>query len=228
LRKFISILFQLLFLVIGTSLHSLKTPYQDNCKVLSLYLSEKYEGECKKGLAHGSGKAWGEDYYEGEFKKGLPNGKGNYTWSNGTIYNGDWAKGHKHGFGTFIGKDSITVGYWLRDQYVGIEKKPSYKVISNRNADSFSFSKRGDDNFLKIQFMRLGRKNFDLRDLTVDVTSGNLNTSSGEAIIEGIEFPFTCTVRFTTVRKIPTGGDIDILFGFTINEPGAWYVRLNH
>ena len=36
--------------------------------------------------------------------KGKPYGKGIYTWSNGEIYDGEWANGLKHGSGVWRGK----------------------------------------------------------------------------------------------------------------------------
>ena len=49
---------------------------KSDCKVLAETLAESYEGDCKKGLADGKGKAIGTDSYEGGFKKGLPEGEG--------------------------------------------------------------------------------------------------------------------------------------------------------
>ncbi len=56
-------------------------------------ISLDYHGECKKGLAHGKGEAFGRDHYIGEFKKGWPNGNGLYKWNNGDNYEGEWKKG---------------------------------------------------------------------------------------------------------------------------------------
>ena len=40
-----------------------------NCQVNMKSISGSYAGGCKKGLAHGSGRAEGLDIYEGGFKK---------------------------------------------------------------------------------------------------------------------------------------------------------------
>ncbi|MGV8092965.1 MAG: hypothetical protein AB2L24_14000 [Mangrovibacterium sp.] len=48
----------------------------NTCKVLLTEISGSYEGECKKGLADGFGKATGVDQYEGELKKRLPEREG--------------------------------------------------------------------------------------------------------------------------------------------------------
>ncbi len=54
--------------------------------VLKKELAGKYEGELKKGLAHGLGTAIGLDAYTGHFSKGLPESEGTYTFGNGDIY----------------------------------------------------------------------------------------------------------------------------------------------
>jgi len=43
---------------------------QNRCKVLKKEISSEYHGKCKKGLAHGKGKADGIDSYYGHFTKG--------------------------------------------------------------------------------------------------------------------------------------------------------------
>ncbi len=100
-----------------------------NCEVLRPDLKGKYEGECKKGKAHGKGKAEGTDSYEGDFKAGLPDGKGTYTWQNGNQFTGLWSKGLKEGKGTMVfklasGKDSTVEGFWKKDVYAGKREHP--------------------------------------------------------------------------------------------------------
>ena len=75
---------------------------QDGCEVLIPELQGSYQGKCKKGLAHGQGRAEGLDSYEGHFTRGLPHGSGKYTWANGEIYEGDWVKGLAQGTDTRI------------------------------------------------------------------------------------------------------------------------------
>ena len=105
---------------------------QSDCKVKVEELTGKYEGECKKGLAHGFGTATGTDQYKGEFKKGLPHGKGIYTFSNGMVYDGEFKNGIKDGEGTMNlapinNIDSVLVGFWSKDKYVGKYENP-YKI----------------------------------------------------------------------------------------------------
>lgn len=76
-----------------------------------------------------------ESTYIGEQKNGQPEGKGVLTDTSGNVYNGSFKKGKKDGYGELTlknavaGKDNIIVGYWKKDQYIGIYEFP-YKIIS--------------------------------------------------------------------------------------------------
>ncbi|KZV30369.1 phosphatidylinositol 4-phosphate 5-kinase 8-like [Dorcoceras hygrometricum] len=87
------------------------------------------------------------DVYLGYFKGTLPHIKGKYTWSDGTVYEGDWetgkmtgkgniiwpsqakydgefSGGYLHGFGTYIGSDgSVYKGSWKMNFQHGIGRK---------------------------------------------------------------------------------------------------------
>lgn len=76
-----------------------------------------------------------ESTYVGEQKNGQPEGKGVLTDTAGNVYNGSFKKGKKDGYGELTlknavaGKDNVIVGYWKKDQYIGIYEFP-YKIIS--------------------------------------------------------------------------------------------------
>jgi hypothetical protein len=76
-----------------------------------------------------------ESTYIGEQKNGQPEGKGVLTDTAGNVYNGSFKKGKKDGYGELTlknavaGKDNVIVGYWKKDQYIGIYEFP-YKIIS--------------------------------------------------------------------------------------------------
>ncbi|XP_073121538.1 phosphatidylinositol 4-phosphate 5-kinase 1 isoform X2 [Henckelia pumila] len=98
------------------------------------------ERECQKIFSNG-------DVYLGYFKGMLPHAKGKYTWSDGTVYEGDWetgkmtgkgniiwpsqakyegefSGGYLHGFGTYIGSDgSVYRGSWKMNFQHGIGRK---------------------------------------------------------------------------------------------------------
>lgn len=102
------------------------------CEVIPTALKGTYEGECKKGKAHGAGKAIGADSYVGNFKSGIPDGEGTYTWQNGSSFNGKWKNGFRDGEGTMKlklanGSDSLIKGFWKKDIYIGVNENP-YKI----------------------------------------------------------------------------------------------------
>jgi hypothetical protein len=77
------------------------------CRVLDAALSERYEGPCKDGLAHGRGKATGSGgSYEGDFAAGRRQGQGTLVYGPGSPWVGDrYVGGFKadklHGEGTY-------------------------------------------------------------------------------------------------------------------------------
>ena len=103
--------------------------YSQTCTVVPETLNGKYEGDCKKNKADGTGTATGEDSYTGEFKNGYPDGEGKYFWKNGDWFDGHWRKGVRDGKGTmhYAGKtssDSVQSGFWKKDKYAGKYEKP--------------------------------------------------------------------------------------------------------
>ena len=121
------ILMRLLILV--PLFHFSSSGFSQNCIVQKEAINVNYSGDCKKGKAHGKGKAVGVDTYEGEFKNGLPDGQGFYIWDNGDNYSGHFVKGLREGKGTMRYKkenasDSIVDGYWKKDAYVGKNEHP--------------------------------------------------------------------------------------------------------
>ncbi len=82
-------LFILIFFITFASLTS--TSYSETLNFGSI----KYEGDVKKGKAHGIGVLTLEDgsKYEGKFKRNKIHGKGKYTDSNGIIFEGKWRRG---------------------------------------------------------------------------------------------------------------------------------------
>lgn len=177
---------------------------QSDCKVKLTALEGNYNGDCKKGLAHGFGKAKGKDTYEGEFKKGLPHGTGIYTWSHGNVFDGRWNKGLKDGYGKLMIKtqvsDSLVIGYWQEDEYVGIHKD-SYQIYSRTSGISgfrFVRDEKLATNGLEVQIQRNDnlQRNPEIR---IDLVSGNyerlqpLNTSLQ---IINISTPFRARVRY--------------------------------
>ena len=221
------------FLAISISTFAQKSGDNNKCKVLHPGISGKYTGECKKGLAHGLGKAEGTDTYEGEFKKGLPSGKGIYKWADGTVYDGEWKKGLCEGYGEYSffysGKDSIIAGYWQKDKYIGEKPRTvSYKVIYKDNIGRINFKRFGDGRKIRLKLIRNGAE--------TGVPNLMLNGNSGTVILEishhgftGFEnvlFPFTGKILFSAPNAF-YATTLNYELRFEINEPGFWEINIH-
>ena len=197
---------------------------QSDCKVKVEELSGKYEGDCKKGLAHGFGTATGEDKYEGQFRKGLPHGKGIYTYNNGMVYDGEFKNGLKDGEGHMTlapinNTDSILVGFWAKDKYVGKHKTP-YKVhYKSPLVTSTKITNADDEESIIFITISLKGKTESNPNFTLQEQIGAYSTiqSFGRATkVYVARFPF----RFTLTYMDETA-DIEIL-----NE-GSWNIAID-
>ncbi len=203
---------------------------QTNCKVLLESISSEYTGKCKKGFAHGKGKAIGIDTYEGSFKKGLPHGNGAYKWASGNIYIGKWENGVKQGEGKLIiyttKKDSVLEGIWSDNKYIGpIPKKP--KVTRKRSVDRYTIRRIQDGNIVEVKLLQNGAKNSSIEDFSMAANSGSYYTTGSLYAYENINFPFICIIRYRTWNKLHAS-QTDVVFEFTIFEKGRWVVTINN
>lgn len=189
-----------------------------DCEVKLEAISGTYEGDCKKGVAHGQGKAVGTDTYEGEFKKGLPNGQGTYTWANAEVYVGEFKKGLKEGKGLLTKDGSTLEGYWLEDEYIGKESSP-YKIMSQSGTIAKITARRqsGEKNQVDITYQQLGRK-VGYNDIKVSNQIGNFGSLVQNQYVKAIQavvFPF---------RFMVNANDN---FDLQINQPGHWIVTVD-
>ena len=206
---------------------------QDTCGVLLDRISGEYEGECKKGLAHGDGKAIGADTYEGEFKKGYPDGKGKYRERNGVIYEGGWERGMKNGAGKLLFPllkgDSIVEGYWRDNRYLGQTNLPVYSVNYKLNIARYSLKSAetaGPDR-LTLFITEYGGSASNFSDLQITSSSGVRQDLGNRIYINNIDFPFTTRITYTTLLKF-SGLPINVVFDITINDPGSWNLNLTN
>lgn len=203
---------------------------QNKCQVLIPAIADAYVGKCKKGLAHGKGKAMGIDQYEGMFRKGLPNGKGTYTWSTGEIYDGNWLAGAQDGVGVYMfkidGNDSITSGVWKAGEYVGPVPKPP-QVLGSVSVEKFRFSRRGDGQKVLIDIYLNGNTNTDLENFSLIGSSGGEVSLGSSFGYDNVSFPFVCKVAYLTWNKFHTAQHF-AKFEFEITEPGEWRVVIHN
>ena len=218
-----------LYLVIFFGLQSTA---QETCKVLKDGIKEEYRGGCKKGLAHGYGDAEGIDKYLGYFRRGLPHGKGTYSWSTGEKYIGEWENGLRHGEGQYQffsnGKDTVIIGVWKYDEYVGIVSERPYNIDYRNNVGRISFTKINDNGaYVRIKFMRSGGEATDISDMILYGSSGAENDSRMFTGYENVEFPFTGKVRFSAPNLFRSAS-LNCELRYRIYEPGAWVVSVSY
>ena len=210
-----------------------KSQAQEDCKVLMEDISGSYEGDCKKGLAHGEGIAKGKDTYKGSFKRGVPDGKGVYTYSNGKVYEGEWNHGLKEGegklmFSTLHG-DSVKTGFWRDDRYLGEKYIPPYEVLQESNVERYSIKKQPTNASHRI-ILRIRDLSGNISGITgfnMNVSSGIKNGDTNRLLVEYIDFPFEGYITYTAAAKM-SGQPINVLFTFKINDPGTWEVVLKN
>ena len=214
---------------------------QNNCQVLLSGLLDKYEGECKKGLAHGKGVAYGNGFlYQGLFKKGYPHGKGKIKFEGKQTFIGEFSNGLVKGYGKlYIGDSIVNEGYWKgpinKYKFMGVEKADldGYAILvkNNLNEASLKFSK--SDNNSKTVAVRLSdTKNQSIRGVSIEErTSGQVTNSTFTASrvyleLNNLKFPFTCTLRYS----ISQSGNLRIpaILRFIIKEEGDWTIRVTH
>ena len=205
--------------------------YAQDCEVLKESISETYEGDCKKGKAHGKGTAKGEDSYTGEFRKGLPHGFGKYTWGDGKVYEGDFKNGSMEGEGKMTislesKADSVVTGFWKADKYLG-KYKDVYKEHSRSpNVTSVRVSKEKnpsvqDRNTLLITINEKGQAVFTPK-ININPVFGNHGTilpSSRAVKVQVLSFPFRFTLSYrdqTVDMEIYQAGTYNILLDFNL------------
>ncbi|MFZ0282046.1 MAG: hypothetical protein WAL29_10370 [Bacteroidales bacterium] len=202
---------------------------QTSCRVLLPSISGSYSGDCKRGLAEGTGQATGEDFYKGNFVKGLPEGKGTYVWKNGAKYEGEWEKGMRDGYGIYTHKvqdqDTVLDGQWKENKYLG-KKAPAPYIIEYRNGiGRVTCMRTGDRPYVRYVFSRNGGESHEISELMLQGSSGSENISAAFTGFEYIEFPFHGSVRFYAPNNFYSA-ILTCELRLTINQPGAWIVTI--
>jgi len=213
----------LLFFVSGT-IHA-----QVECKVLVPALSGKYEGGCKRGLAHGKGIAEGIDHYEGRFVKGYPHGKGRYDWSTGEYYEGDWKKGLRDGKGSYHfrynEKDTVYSGLWENDKYIGPDY-PRPKITQQLNVARVDFTRVDDGQKVEFSFYQGGNPASQVGGLTLVCNSGSEYNMGHSVVYNNVIFPFNSRITFGYMNAFHTES-FNAVVDLIISEPGFWKVKIH-
>jgi hypothetical protein len=217
----------MLILLSGVALYA-----QKDCKVLMPEISGTYKGKCRKGLAHGNGVAEGTDIYEGKFSKGLPHGKGKYTWADGRVFEGSFSEGKIEGKGTMIYPtargDSIVAGIWNDMEYLGPVPVAPYKIGRTRSVVRSSIKKLNEvGSGVRIGIFLGGNFNTEISDFSMAYDSGEEIFLGQRYGLQNAAVPYTVTIRYRTWNHLRTQQH-DVLFEFTINEPGTFEVSIHN
>lgn len=197
--------------------------------VLKKELAGKYEGELKKGLAHGLGTAIGQDAYTGHFSKGLPENTGKYTFSNGDVFTGEFSKGFFSGKGILTYKkvtgDSIVEGYWKEGKYVGKIISVPYEISNKTGSVNPSVMFIGDGNKVEISVIDPFTKYITPQIMVI----GQCTQQSYYArnLFADAVFPITFDIQYSCTNKT-NAGIINSTIRIKINKPGNWQITLRN
>jgi hypothetical protein len=118
---------------------------QAPCRALDPNINERYEGECKDGLAHGKGKASGKRTYEGWFSAGRKQGAGVYTFEDGRRYEGGFDADRPRGKGQYLYPNGDRMeGEFLEGRLVGLG------TMFRANGERFAVSVK-DGKLVRVQ-----------------------------------------------------------------------------
>jgi hypothetical protein len=194
------------------------------CKVLFSSIDQSYEGECKKGLAHGKGVAKGTQKYVGEFSKGYPNGIGEFYYSDSVSHIGSFQNGLREGKGeahflTSNKKDTTITGYWSGDIFKG----QNYVTHETNGRQFFSFFEiraskgYGDTVIFETSSTKYP---FSIQNITADVSILNRNSYTTP----------NKTNLTITLSSFPARLQITMSYGLvyqiTLYKPADWFVKM--
>jgi len=218
----------ILFLILGFFI-VLNSQGQNECQVLKSEISLEYKGECKNGLAHGNGEAFGLDHYKGKFKKGYPDGEGTYNWGTGEVYEGQWKNGLRHGKGEYSyfvnNKDTTIVGKWVKDKFVDTDTgSRAYQITYKNNIGRVTVNSLGPGDRIKIKIMRNG-SDLPVSELTLAGDTGTTNTSLQFMGFEHIQYPFSGRITFSAPNDFRTAV-YRCEMTFKVFEPGFYEIHI--
>ncbi|MGB1309071.1 MAG: hypothetical protein ACPG6B_09185 [Oceanihabitans sp.] len=200
---------KLIICLLALTAVSITKAQNNNCKVINKELKGLYKGDCKSGLAHGIGAF--------TFEKGM------------FVYEGEFIDGKMHGKGKIYSlvsnnKKLISEGVWDKNIYVENDKSKPYDVKRTVNLERNSVKKVNEGKRILINFLRNGTRN-NVRNLNINLSSGNPSSGSTYYIYENVEFPLSCEITYTTANKI-NRSSFNVRYEVVINEPGEWEISL--
>ena len=127
-----------------------------------------------------------------------------------------------------FGEDSIVNGYWKKDEYVGTELIPQYRVTRNQGVVRYSIRKVNEvGSKFSVGLYLAGAFNTDVDNFTMDASSGGEFESGRKRGIENATVPYSVSIRYRVWNTVHTQQH-DVFFDFTINEPGTFDITITN
>ena len=126
-----------------------KNVYKELCDMPKITVrhdnGDVYEGECKENnIRQGKGEyKWSDgSVYEGEWQNNIRHGEGEYKWFNGKVYEGGWKDDKMHGKGkyTYVNGNITVEGVYENGMCIDFTKV----IIKDTNGKEHSFFKQRD------------------------------------------------------------------------------------
>lgn len=180
-----------------------------NCKVINKELKGVYSGDCKSGLAHGSGVF--------TFEKGM------------FVYKGEFENGKMHGKGEMYSlinneKKLVSKGSWVENVFVVEKSSKPFDIIRSKSVNRSTVRKLKDGNSLAIDFYRNGIRN-EVKDLSVSLSTGDLVYGSNILKYTNVIFPLRCVITYRSKNKTEHYW-FEVRYEVIINESGEWSLSL--
>ncbi len=127
-----------------------------------------------------------------------------------------------------VTKDSTYTGIWKADQYIGKELIPSYKIDRSQNITKYSFFKsKSTYNVIRIRFFQGAVETGGLKSVDIASSTGEQFHDGTVYGIQNPVFPIDVRIKFVADNSFGQS-QFEAYFDFTINEPGAWDVKISY
>ncbi|MCK4853606.1 MAG: hypothetical protein KAT31_05080, partial [Bacteroidales bacterium] len=127
-----------------------------------------------------------------------------------------------------VGEDSIVTGYWKKDEYVGKELIPPYRIKRTQGVIRSSIRKVNDvGSGFSVTLYLAGSFNTNIDNWSMDYSSGQEFESGRKRGIENAIVPYTVSIKYRVWNTMQSQQH-DVFFDFTINEPGTFEVTITN
>jgi hypothetical protein len=129
---------------------------------------------------------------------------------------------------TITGADTtLQTGQRKKGRKLENQPLPQYTIMTKQYVARSSFQKIGAGHQVRLRIMKSGVINSDIEDFSMAYKMGNEYRTGNIIGIDNITFPFYNKVTYRSWNTFHSV-QFDVIFEFTINEPGIWDVTINN